>query len=52
MHRARIEALNARHATIEGMIADETLRPLPDTARISRLKREKLKVKEQIREIQ
>lgn len=51
MPRARIEALNARHATIEGMIADETLRPIPDTARISRLKREKLKVKEQIADL-
>ena len=48
MAQAHIDALNARHASIEGMIAAEMLRPLPDSTRVARLKREKLKLKEEI----
>jgi hypothetical protein len=43
-----VEALSSRHRTIEGQIAAEMRRPLPDTATIARLKREKLKVKDAI----
>lgn len=48
MAKARIDALNARHASLEGMIAAEMLRPRPDSARVAQLKREKLKLKEEI----
>jgi hypothetical protein len=47
MASPHLDALNARHARIEGMIAAEMLRPLPDSARLTRLKREKLKIKEE-----
>jgi hypothetical protein len=48
MPSRRLEALSQRHRTIEGEIAAEMRRPLPDAAMIARLKREKLKVKDAI----
>jgi hypothetical protein len=48
MATAHLEALSARHATIEGQIAAEMHRPLPDSARLSHLKRQKLKIKEEL----
>jgi hypothetical protein len=48
MANAHLEALNARHARLDGMIAAEMTRPLPDPARLSSLKRQKLKLKEEI----
>ena len=48
MASAHLEALNSRHATLDGQIVTEMNRPMPDSALISRLKREKLKVKEEI----
>ena len=44
----RIEALRSRHALIEGEIIKETSRPLPDPATITDLKRQKLRIKDQI----
>lgn len=46
MATAHLEALNARHATIDGQIAAEMTRPKPDPVRLGQLKRQKLKVKE------
>lgn len=48
MESAHITALQAKHATLEGRIHDEETRPLPDTAMIATLKRQKLRVKEEI----
>ena len=48
MASAHLEALNARHANLDGQIGTEMNRPMPDNAVISRLKREKLKLKEEI----
>jgi hypothetical protein len=48
MSHPHLEALNARHAQIEGMIAAEMNRPRPDTGRINQWKRQKLKLKEEI----
>jgi len=48
MASAHLESLSNRHATLDGLIASEMNRPLPDSARLAKLKREKLKVKEQI----
>jgi hypothetical protein len=48
MQQPHISALQAKHADIEARIADETQRPLPDMTTISRLKKEKLRVKEEI----
>jgi hypothetical protein len=48
MTNAHLDNLSARHAALDASVAAELRRPLPDTARLARLKREKLKVKEQI----
>ena len=48
MASTHLEALSSRHRVIDGEIANEMRRPVPDTARLSRLKREKLKLKDEI----
>ena len=48
MQQAHISALESRHADIEAKILEESQRPLPDMALLSRLKKEKLRVKEAI----
>ncbi len=45
VHRA---SLSTKHATLEALIARETLAPLPDTLRLAKLKKEKLRLKEQL----
>lgn len=45
---ADLAKLEARHSALENEIATELHRPLPDQAHITELKREKLKVKEQL----
>ncbi len=47
-HPPRLRALEDRHATLEREIAQEDARPRPDEATLARLKREKLKLKEEI----
>ena len=44
----RVEALKARHALLEREIDDEAHRPLPDQIHVTELKRQKLKIKEEI----
>lgn len=48
MQQAHVSALEAKHAGLEARITEESQRPLPDTARLARLKKEKLRVKEEI----
>ena len=48
MASAHLEALNARHAILDGKISSEMTRPMPDSTTIAELKRQKLKVKEEI----
>ena len=48
MHQAHVSALRARHAGLEARILEESQRPLPDMAALSRLKKEKLRVKEEM----
>lgn len=43
-----VESLHTKHASLEQQIDDEMHRPLPDQATLSRLKREKLKIKDEI----
>ena len=45
---SRLESLKTRHAGLERSIAEEDQRPLPDTDALSRLKRQKLRLKEEI----
>ena len=45
---ARIRELGFRHQTLDRAIEDETRRPNGDSLRMHELKRQKLKLKEQI----
>lgn len=44
----RIEKLKADHASLEMVLFEELHRPLPDTRLISDLKRQKLRIKDEI----
>jgi hypothetical protein len=46
--QARIESLKERHAGLEMRISDEDHRPRPNEMALSRLKVEKLRVKEEM----
>ena len=48
MQQAHISALETKHAGIDARILQEGQRPMPDMATLSRLKKEKLKLKEEI----
>jgi len=50
-HEERIEALKVRHQTLDAMIHQELTRPNPDNKEISTLKKEKLRIKDQISQI-
>jgi len=43
-----VESLRSKHAVLEQQIDDELHRPLPDQAMLTRLKREKLRIKDEI----
>lgn len=45
---ARITSLEERHAALERRIYDEDRRPMPDAIELTRLKREKLRLKEEM----
>jgi len=45
---AHIENLALKHATLERAIESETSRPHPDESVIAQLKREKLKIKDEM----
>jgi hypothetical protein len=46
---ARLEQLSSKHTTLDMQIRQEMRSPMPDTMRISRLKREKLQIKDTIK---
>ena len=46
--QARLDALKERHVALEMRIADEDQRPRPDSDTLTRLKIEKLRVKEEM----
>lgn len=46
--QARIESLTDRHASLEARIFDEDHRPRPDDGALSKLKVQKLKLKEEL----
>ena len=48
----RIEALKEKHAVLERALDEETHRPLPDQAAIHDLKRQKLRIKDEIYELE
>lgn len=43
-----VEALKSKHAHLEHEIDEENLRPHPDENRLAQLKREKLRIKDEI----
>ena len=48
---ARLDALKERHASLELRIFDEDHRPQPDSETLSRLKIEKLQIKDEMERI-
>lgn len=49
METGHISALREKHAALEHRIESEGRRPMPDTALITRLKKKKLLLKEEIK---
>lgn len=49
--KERMEALKARHATLEDQLHMETQRPLPSSDMLRRLKQEKLRIKDELARI-
>jgi len=45
---ARIEAIRRRHQMLDRSVEDEHLRPMPDTAVLRSLKRERLRLKDEM----
>jgi hypothetical protein len=48
MQTGHLSALEAKHAMIDQRIVDEAHRPLPDTFKLADLKKQKLKLKEEM----
>lgn len=48
MSTAHYDALETKHAALEHRISDEEHRPLPDTSVIADLKKQKLRIKEEM----
>ena len=47
-HEEQLAALRAEHQHLEDQIDDEMRRPIPDTIRIQEMKRQKLRIKDEI----
>ncbi|WBH16913.1 YdcH family protein [Sphingomonas radiodurans] len=48
MQTAHLSALEAKHAVLDQRINNETHRPMPDALLIAELKKQKLRLKEEI----
>jgi hypothetical protein len=48
MQNAHMESLSLKHASLDQRISEERLRPVPDTAALARLKKEKLRLKDEL----
>ncbi len=48
MQNAHLSALETKHATLDRRISAESQRPMPDQIVIAELKRQKLRVKEEL----
>ncbi|MFH5924459.1 YdcH family protein [Roseomonas xinghualingensis] len=44
----RLQSLKDRHSALDARITEETVRPMPDSLELARLKREKLRLKEEM----
>lgn len=48
---SHLESLKAKHSDLEARIADEERRPQPDEASISDLKKQKLRIKDELSQL-
>ncbi len=48
MASAHLDSLTAKHARLESSLSEELQRPVPDAARCADLKKQKLRLKEEI----
>jgi len=48
MSTSHLSALKSRHANLDEKIANEERRPAPDMAALAQLKKQKLKIKEEM----
>ena len=48
MNQPRLQSLKDRHTALEARIGSEAARPMPDSLELGRLKREKLRLKEEM----
>ena len=48
MDTGHISALHAKHAGLEARIRDETARPAPDNILVAMLKKQKLRIKQEL----
>ncbi|MFN3726897.1 MAG: YdcH family protein [Allosphingosinicella sp.] len=48
MQNAHMEALMTKHASLDARIMEESLRPHPDDATLARLKKEKLRLRDEM----
>ncbi len=46
MNKTHFSALRMKHAQLEGMLATESQRPLPDAKRLADIKKQKLRLKD------
>jgi hypothetical protein len=51
MSESHLSALKSRHADLDAKIANEERRPAPDTGLLAQMKKQKLKIKEEMRAI-
>ena len=49
---ASVDTLKTKHAKLEARLNEETHRPMPDAEAIKEIKREKLRIKDQIMSLQ
>ena len=49
--QTHVQSLNQKHAKIDVIIAQEEIRPRPDAMRLMQLKRQKLRLKEEMRQV-
>tara|TARA_B100000959_G_C14500711_1_gene427079 strand:+ start:323 stop:478 length:156 start_codon:yes stop_codon:yes gene_type:complete len=48
MQSSHVDALKAKHAGLEARLHEEEIRPAPDIAMIRQIKKQKLRIKEEI----
>ena len=48
MHSSHVDALKAKHAGLEARLHDEQSRPAPDIAMNQQIKKQKLRIKEEL----